>query len=129
MTDEQIVKALECCGKMNECKKECPLGDVGGVDKCIHTLMLDALELIKRQQAEIKRLKQEATELRLRKEMYRVTVDEVRAEAIREFAERLKAGASRIQIGGKYEYKMVTSNYIDYLVKEMTEKEGADNAE
>lgn len=119
MTDEQIVKALECCGNMNECKKECPLGDVGGIDKCIHTLMLDALELVKRQQAEIERLKQEVIELQLRKEMYRVTVDEVRAEAVREFAERL------IELGvqeGAYEYVSVYD--IECLAKEMTEKEG-----
>ena len=58
MTDEQIVKALECCGNMNECKKECPLDDLGGIDKCIHTLMLNALDLIKRQQAEIDHLRE-----------------------------------------------------------------------
>ena len=62
MTDEQIVKALECCGNMNECKKECPLDDLGGIDKCIHTLMLNALALIKRQQAEIERLQKESAD-------------------------------------------------------------------
>ena len=60
MTDEQIVRALECCGNMKECKKECPLGDVGGIDKCIHTLLLDALELIKRKDEELRRMRNAA---------------------------------------------------------------------
>ena len=117
MTDEQIVKALECCGNMNECKKECPLDDLGGIDKCIHTLMLNALALIKRQQAEIEKLNVDldaircaanslkmhydkakseavwdiATEYEAYKEAVECALVETRSEAVREFAERLKS--------------------------------------
>lgn len=125
MTDEQIVRALECCGNMNECKKECPLGDVGGIDKCIHTLMLDALELIERQQAEIektadyKKLYEELKTEHL--EMIR-GIKNCRAEAVREFAEFLidKAENNVIRIG----------DLCDYVIRfnRKTEKEGADNA-
>ena len=56
MTDNEIIKALECC----------PLDDIGGCRK------IDALALINRQKAEIERLKkhlQFAEELYCRKEM------------------------------------------------------------
>ena len=56
MTDNEIIKALECS----------PLNDIGGCRK------IDALSLIKRQKAEIERLKkhlQFAEELYCRKEM------------------------------------------------------------
>ncbi len=96
MTDEQIVRALECCGNMNECKKECPLDDLGGIDKCIHTLMLNALDLIKRQQAEIERLHEVINDFE--EQSHKELMDymqlsekyeNARAEAVREFAERL----------------------------------------
>lgn len=111
MTDEQIVRALECCGEMKDCKKECPLGDVGGIDKCMHTLMLDALELIKRQQAAIECFADIG-------KMY----SEVRAEAVREFAERLKKELNITGNGGWFEIgESGLIGAIDDLVKEMTE--------
>lgn len=132
MTDEQIVRALECCGNMNECKKECPLGDVGGIDKCIHTLMLDALELIKRQQAEIDYLREAtkkvraetvwdiATEYDAYKEAVEVALAEARAEAVRKFAKFLidKAENNVIRIG----------DLCDYVIQfnRKTEKEGGE---
>ena len=42
-----------------------------------------------------------------------------KAEAIKEFAERLKENASEIVIGGKYKYKVITTEGIDHLAKEM----------
>ena len=128
MTDEQIVKALECCGNMNECKKECPLDDLGGIDKCIHTLMLNALDLIKRQQAEIERYK---GVIRLLEK----DVADAKAEAAREFAERLKSRIRKdIDEQGMFPLPYTKKAYdtvmifINNLAKEMTEKEGADNA-
>lgn len=58
MTDEQIVKALERCGNIGLCK-DCPyyhFDSKRGLG-CHNNLMLDALDLIQRQQAEIDRLK------------------------------------------------------------------------
>ena len=122
MTDEQIVKALECCGNMNECKKECPLDDLGGIDKCIHTLMLNALDLIKRQQAEIEDLKADKEALINGQLTIQKMYIEARDKAVREFAEKYKT-----EVTNRYEdiaYKDLFFGVIDNLVREMTEKEG-----
>ena len=58
MTDEQIVKALECCSKENECQV-CPYGAACLDDKYVSILSKDALDLIKRQKAEVAELKSE----------------------------------------------------------------------
>lgn len=52
MTDAEIVKALELCGKQEACCY-CSLDDFGGIDKCVPHLLLNALDLINRQKAEI----------------------------------------------------------------------------
>ena len=55
MNDEEIKKALECCGIEETCR-ECPLkNEVDCLDKLNHSLF----DLINRQQAEIERLKNE----------------------------------------------------------------------
>lgn len=53
MTDNEIIKALECC--MTDTCSECPFTFAG----CIDTLPKEAIKLIKRQQAEIERLEYE----------------------------------------------------------------------
>ena len=52
MTDNEIIKALECCSvnAMGECK-ECPL--LNDFSPCGVTLTTNALDLINRQKAEI----------------------------------------------------------------------------
>ena len=57
MTDEQIIKALECCCKsFGNCTK-CPYKEVDCVTTSGKSLLLkDALDLINRQKAEIERL-------------------------------------------------------------------------
>lgn len=57
MTDEKIIKALECCkkGEGSICRMaDCPLFGIGD---CFATLSHNALSVINRQQAEIKRLR------------------------------------------------------------------------
>lgn len=44
----------------------------------------------------------------------------IRAAAIKEFAERLKEKSNEIVLGGKYKYQVVTTEGVDNLVKEMT---------
>ena len=117
MTDEQIVKALGQCsiyefdGKQGSCK-DCPFN---GCDYCKYELCDFALDLIKRQQAEIEKLnidldamrcaanslkmhydkaKSEAvwdiaTEYEAYKEAVEVALVETRSEAAREFAEKI----------------------------------------
>lgn len=55
LTDEEVIKALECCNAKGQCK-QCPCWL--GRGKCIAQSMLrGSLDLINRQQAEIERLK------------------------------------------------------------------------
>ena len=56
MTDNEIIKALECCSKpvIEEYCSECPY-HLGGQENC-HKLLGDILDLINRQKAEIERL-------------------------------------------------------------------------
>ncbi len=57
MTDEQIIKALECCVKDDEgasgCSEKCPLFDTH--KDCATFLRKNTLDLIKRQKAEIEK--------------------------------------------------------------------------
>lgn len=151
MTDEQVIKALECCVYWN-CK-ECPCF----VDKgnCTRKSDRELLNLINRQKEEIERLQslcsskdaiinsQEA-EIRQNENRFphftedtqvvsvskkadgqyyadRVTtiqVDKIRAEAYKEFAERLKEKMDINSSG----YILITEMTLDNLLKEMTEE-------
>ena len=53
MTDNDIIKALECCPKDILCE-QCPLN---GKSNCMNKLYEYALDIVNRQQAEIERLK------------------------------------------------------------------------
>ncbi len=56
-TDEEIVKALECCAGTDGANcKSCPLHDAACVGKCIPAMSKAAAELISRQRTEIERL-------------------------------------------------------------------------
>lgn len=120
-TDEEVIKALECCLLSNSCASHCPYDD--GKDDCIEcTSMLanDALDLIKRQKAEIERLKKSNDVLREDNSILATEyAKKVRAEAIKEFAERLK------HIIGFDDLVptdcVMLFPYIDNLAEEMTE--------
>ena len=60
MTDNEIIKALECCSKNILCG-QCPLKEK---NNCINKLSAYALEFISRQQAEIERLHDEVSKTR-----------------------------------------------------------------
>ena len=134
MTDNEIIKALECCSEPVgiNCVK-CPLEK-----NCLDVNMCEiALDLINRQKAEIEflehRLKMQAeefgklreelkaayaskvvNEIHIDKQFYEECKSEVlqaKSEAIKEFAERLKE-CRVIQTANM-------SGYIDDLVKEM----------
>ena len=57
MTDSDIIKAMECCISEGECAA-CPIRRPEIIG-CVDRLIASALDLIKRQQAEIERLKTE----------------------------------------------------------------------
>lgn len=121
-TDDEIVKALGCCGSEN-CRG-CPYRN--GICHQGNPMIRDARDLIIRQKAEIERLTVLAELGNMRANDYRAMRDKAknaRAEAIKEFAERLKAKAM-LQHGG---VTVVYGSDIDNLVKEMTEEGAAYN--
>lgn len=111
MTDNEIIKALECCAEDEwRCNNNCPF-----FEKCSKTLMAkSSLDIITRQQAEIERLKIENQSLRGAANSYKIHYDEARAEAVKEFADRLKKECI-IDRG----YEILQEGTIDNLVKEM----------
>lgn len=93
MTDNEIIKALECCGCDNYQCDNCPYA----YKTC--TVYKDSIDLINRQKAEIERLREETAELiddryatQLLCHLIKKEDDtrNVRSDAIKEFAERLK---------------------------------------
>lgn len=62
MTDEDIIKAMTCCTGSYDCCKVCPAKAYNV--ECGNVLRFNALNLIKRQKAEINRLKNEIHEKR-----------------------------------------------------------------
>lgn len=54
MTDNEIIKALECCSTSNCSKEKCPYYNV--VENCYEKIDKDALDLIKRQRLELEKL-------------------------------------------------------------------------
>lgn len=109
-TDEEIIAGLEQCIvsiTVDACEG-CPFDDFCNED--VYILEKEALGLIRRQKAEIERL-----------ERHTKMHDEIQAEAIKEFADRLKAKA---KMGRGYYgnvYHTVSVNDITSLVNEMTE--------
>lgn len=110
MTDTEIIKTLKCCRDGACYTKECPLIDIGedSVIRCVSKLCELCLDLINRQKA-----KNESLEVLVLS--YGDCVTKTRAEAIREFAERLKEKIDFIDT--TRELKKTINN----LVKEMTE--------
>ena len=140
MTDNEIIKALKCCGDPDSICAECPIKDDCG---CNEHLANYALDIIKRQQAEIENLKVETQSLRgaanslkmhyekaqseidslkifrgyaeKRASDYRAMRDKylnAKSEAVKEFAMKLKCGVPQ-------ETGVIRCSDIDNLVKEM----------
>lgn len=123
-TDEEIMKGLDFCCNTHNCLN-CPYLKVGM--SCIGIMQSDVLTLIKKQQAKIERLKCEIDKLLPKDCSYAVQMEvsnnletKIRAEAIKEFAERLKEMKyeSIEWSHGKHPY-VVEESDIDNLVEEM----------
>lgn len=110
LTDKEIIKALE---------SEIHLAEYVDSNYCSNidlSLIKSNLDLINRQQAEIEQLKIENKSLRGAANSYKSHFNESKAEAVREFAERLKDDA---YIDDCYCCDIVLVDDIDYLLKEM----------
>lgn len=141
MEYEFLCKTFGCC--IDEDCDNCPLYDFE-MEHCEKQIKLQALSFIIRQQAEIEKLKKVgnkidsagvvATLIDTKERFVRIKNKwerEVRSEAVREFAERLKElsvyGTIREYSDANnmsYMLEDMVSEDIDILVKEITEKEG-----
>lgn len=127
MTDEEIIKALECCMKI-DCQN-CP-AYVTNNQSCKGIQIFDVVTLINRQKAEIDKLKIENCALSEK----RITFPErlkiakhARAETIKEFAERLIRNITMNNTNDGYldysvDYNCLIEDIND-LTKEMSESE------
>ena len=130
MTDNEIIKALECCS-INGCKN-CKYK--GKAPDCMTVLQKDTIDLINRQKAEILELQKRIINWRADMD-YRP--DEIKSEAIKEFAEELeyfvlnedievaepKCKDYESYINGANQFRHQIKNGINSLVKERTEVE------
>ena len=83
---------------------------------------MDLIDLIDRQQEEIERLKIENQAFRSAANSYKLHYNEVRTEAIKEFANKLKKHSRKMQssdFSGDFWEEAVLVEDIDELVKEM----------
>ena len=125
MTDNEIIKALECCIEDEDCS-HCP--SIKEMPYCSNDIMVGALNLIKRQQAEIERLKNEIQTTKDAYIMLQTKNEIIKSEAVKEFEDRLK---NKIKIEYNpyckptcdYGTGIEIMRYIDNLVKEMTDNE------
>ena len=130
MTDNEIVKALECCANAYDCP-DCPFEDDCGSMQKLSTFVVD---LINSQKAEIERLNVavKAKDVKLNTGDYALeksvsalvnAIKTAKSEAIKEFAERLKTkmnDMSRVAFDDKT-YFLISIEFIDNLLKEMDE--------
>ena len=141
MTDNEIIKALECCGNIVDSTcKECAYHETYNAS-CVVRLMRNALDLINRKNAKIERLQSMCQTLsECRDEALRVGVRAVRntkSEAYKEFAEELEyfvlnEGIEIVEhkckdyesyINGANQFWHQIKNGINNLAKEMTDIE------
>lgn len=86
MTDNEIIKALECCTK-TEFISDCAKCEMLAFD-CKDTLIENALNLINRQKVEIARLNIELQSMRNAANSYKMHYENAKSEVIKEFADR-----------------------------------------
>ena len=125
MTDNEIIKALECCVDCN-CE-ECPCyKKVCGQKRCTEIDEEEILNLINRQKAEIESLSDNLIVERTRRENAVSAYHEAKTKAYKEFAKRLKTALSgKIVIRGIHDEEETDLDsaevwqVIDNLAKEM----------
>lgn len=117
-TNEDIISSLEIIATTRNCN-ECKIRNCKwGTCNCSQITANAALDLIKRQKSEIERLQKEVNLVSIQFQDLQERTDEIKAEAYKEFAERLNEKA---QIADCFDsYNMVVGTYfIDNLLKEM----------
>lgn len=130
MTDNEIIKSLECCKTLQDCCRcpYLPLNSKKQTFGCSCELMGDVLDLINRQRADIKMLNGFVDDL---KELCKTKIvlltdanwdlTTVKAKTLKEFAERFKQSCGRVKTEGKGMLVCQESSF-DYLVEKMMEE-------
>lgn len=114
MTDNEIIKAMQCViGNDVKCS-ECTYQKVLPFPSCRRKCAKNALDLINRQKAEVERLQKNIDGLNIFTKNH---IKVIKLQAIKEFAERLKENYCFTDRWGK----IITKSTVDNLVKEMTE--------
>lgn len=135
MTDNEIIKALECCtSDWSPCMADCKYdADVVNSQECMENLMRDALALINRQKAEIERLRGPNRAypfcnliggcLVFSKSLkdYNDMRKGIESEARKEFADRVKGLLSLNVRVSNEDYLEITED-IENLLEEMEER-------
>ena len=111
MTDNDIIKALECCE--NAHCRDCAYFQE---DLCGDRLREDAHKLINRQKAKIERLQEQLGKIG---EHSLLLIQNARTEAIKEFADRLEEHFCDYDLPNYYYFRAVDEETINEIVKEM----------
>jgi hypothetical protein len=123
MTDAEIIKALEYCVNHKECADDCPC--IIAEKPCVLNTPIKLLNLIQRQQAEIKKLESKNNTLTIDNAIMKSKIgsleDDIqtaKSEAIKEFADALKS-KSELVAPSVYAvpYRAVAVEDIDKFVK------------
>jgi len=116
-TDEEIIRNYEwCIGCTSDRCRECTMDEEGFCEEELQDLVLD---LIKRQKAEIEKLKGSTIVSNIMESQRIKREAKAEAEAYKEFAKRLKIYSCRLKDG----HDMVDTICIDNLLKEMVGEE------
>lgn len=118
MTDAEIIKALECCSQETYDCDNCPLNKTEE-SLCFIEIKKYALDIITRQKAEIEKLK---SGIVVELDNYASEYDsKIKAEAVKEFAERLEdeAYGNDLYDRSGYPVKAVTVADVENVKKEM----------
>ena len=126
MKDNEIIKAIEYCSSHDDCDLKCPIEKETTADEgCIRTIGRLALDIINRQKAEIEKLEKENESFSCLGMLY----SEIKAEARKEFAERLKkdigeAVRESVKTQGRagFFFAKDVPYLIDYVLAELTKR-------
>ena len=88
MTDNEIIKAMQCVIGNDVSCSECEYQKVLPFPSCRRMCAKNALDLINRQKAENERLKMDLAKCSIRLDNLYKTADEIKSEAIKEFCEK-----------------------------------------
>jgi hypothetical protein len=120
MTDNDIIKALEMCTSCG-CIESCPMffNGTDSTSNCRYALLGKALTLINRQKAEIERLSSDRYLLKEDGTMMllpRTDVTKIKAEAIKEFEDRILEKA--METGSYFAVKSIITSVKKEMVGE-----------